>query len=450
MESNTLHRGRLIDHILLVVEDFEASKNFYTAVLSALEIPVITTANEYLLADELVLASRHSPEAAPQLIYKPNIRKAGTAAPAKRLGGTSKGGTTQLMETEVKTRRKIQLRMPGRRTATGKNVNWILMKRNKVLYLFILPAFLYFLIFAYVPMYGVQIAFKDFVANKGFLGSEWADPLFKHFITFFSSVNFWEILRNTIGLSLYYLAISFPMPILLALMINEVKNTRFKKAVQNITYMPYFVSTVVLVGMINLFFSYNGLANNIGALFGAEPQMFLMKDALFNDLYVWSGVWQATGYGAVIYIAALAGVSPDLHEAATIDGATRLQRIIHINLPAIMPTIVIMLIMAVGGIMNLSFEKVLLMQTDSNTAVSEVISTYVYKLGIQRAQYSLSAAVGLFNNIINLILLVTVNKVSRKISETSVVRRRLQWLLKRQEATRYSISSTISCLHACS
>ncbi|MFQ8833350.1 MAG: hypothetical protein ACLR7U_11110 [Ruthenibacterium lactatiformans] len=186
------------------------------------------------------------------------------------------------METEVKTRRKIQLRMPGRRTATGKNVNWILMKRNKVLYLFILPAFLYFLIFAYVPMYGVQIAFKDFVANKGFLGSEWADPLFKHFITFFSSVNFWEILRNTIGLSLYYLAISFPMPILLALMINEVKNTRFKKAVQNITYMPYFVSTVVLVGMINLFFSYNGLANNIGALFGAEPQMFLMKDALFN------------------------------------------------------------------------------------------------------------------------------------------------------------------------
>jgi len=141
---------------------------------------------------------------------------------------------------------------------------------------------------------------------------------------------------------------------------------------------------------------------------------------LFNDLYVWSGVWQATGYGAVIYIAALAGVSPDLHEAATIDGATRLQRIIHINLPAIMPTIVIMLIMAVGGIMNLSFEKVLLMQTDSNTAVSEVISTYVYKLGIQRAQYSLSAAVGLFNNIINLILLVTVNKVSRKISETSL------------------------------
>lgn len=315
---------------------------------------------------------------------------------------------------------KFQWKLPGRRTASGKNVNLILMKRNKVLYLFILPAFLYFLIFAYVPMYGVQIAFKDFVANQGFTGSAWANPIFKHFITFFSSVNFWQILGNTLKLSFYYLAISFPMPILLALMINEVKNTRFKKAVQNITYMPYFVSTVVLVGMVNLFFGYSGLANNIGAIFGAEPQLFLMKDSLFNDLYVWSGVWQSTGYGAVIYIAALAGVSPDLHEAATIDGANRLQRIIHINLPAIMPTVIIMLIMAVGGIMNLSFEKVLLMQTDSNTAVSEVISTYVYKLGIQKAQYSLSAAVGLFNNIINLVLLTIVNRVSRKVSETSL------------------------------
>ena len=324
------------------------------------------------------------------------------------------------METEVKTRRKIQLRMPGRRTATGKNASLLLIKRNKVLYLFILPAFLYFLIFSYVPMYGVQIAFKDFVASKGFSGSPWATPLLKHFYTFFSSVNFWGILGNTLKLSLYYIAASFPAAVILALMINEVKNVHFKKAVQNITYLPYFVSTVVLVGMINLFFSYNGLANNIGALFGAEPQMFLMKDSLFDDLYVWSGVWQATGYNAVVFIAALAGVSPDLHEAATIDGATRFQRIIHINIPAIMPTIIIMLIMTLGRVMNLSFEKVLLMQTDSNTAVSEVISTYVYKLGIQKAQYSLSTAVGLFNNAINLILLVAVNKISSKLSETSL------------------------------
>lgn len=311
-------------------------------------------------------------------------------------------------------------RRPGRYTATGKNRSWMLIRRNKVLYLFILPAFLYFFIFSYVPMYGVQIAFKDFVANKGFTGSPWAEPFFKHFLTFFSSVNFWNILRNTISLSLYYIATSFPAAVILALMINEVKNTKFKKAVQNITYMPYFISTVVLVGMIQLFFARSGLVNNIMGLFGAEPQLFLQKDALFDDLYVWSGVWQATGYNAVIFIAALAGVSPELHEAATIDGATRFQRILHVNIPAILPTIVVMLIMTLGGIMNLSFEKVLLMQTDGNLMVSEIVSTYVYKLGIQKAQFSLSTAVGLFNNAINLLLLVAVNKISRKISDTSL------------------------------
>lgn len=307
-----------------------------------------------------------------------------------------------------------------RKTSSGKSYILLMVKRNWALYLFILPAFLYFLIFAYVPMYGVQIAFKDFIASKGFLGSEWADPIFKHFITFFSSVNFASILKNTLGISLYYIAVSFPAGVILALMINEVKSTRFKKIVQNFTYIPYFVSTVVLVGMIQLFFSPSGMMNQIGAVFGLEKIMFLMKDSYFNDMYVWSGVWQSTGYGAIIYIAALAGVSQEHHEAATIDGATRMQRIIHVNLPAIMPTIVVMLIMTVGGIMNLSFEKVLLMQTEGNIGVSEVISTYVYKLGIQKAQYSLSSAVGLFNNVINLILLVTVNKISRKISDSSL------------------------------
>ncbi|NWL86156.1 sugar ABC transporter permease [Paenibacillus sp. 79R4] len=295
-----------------------------------------------------------------------------------------------------------------------------MVKRNKALYLFILPAFLYFFIFAYIPMYGVQIAFKDFIATKGFGGSPWADPLLKHFITFFSSVRFGEIFWNTIRISLYYLLISFPAPIILALMINEVRGTRFKKLVQNITYMPYFISTVVLVGMIDLFFSNSGLVNQLTGLFGLEPVLFLQKEALFDHMYVWSGVWQATGYGSVIYFAALAGVSPELHEAATIDGATRLQRVIHVNIPAIMPTIIIMLIISVGGIMNLSFEKVLLMQKDINIASSEVISTYVYKLGIQKAQYSLSSAVGLFNNLINLALLIMVNRIARKVGETSL------------------------------
>ncbi len=304
-----------------------------------------------------------------------------------------------------------------RRKRTG---TWLKIRRNWVLYLFILPAFLYFLIFSYVPMYGIQIAFKDFIATKGFVESPWADPLWKHFKTFFSSVYFSDVFKNTVGLSFYYIAASFPIPVILALMVNEVKNTRFKKLVQNFTYMPYFISTVVLVGMVQLFLARTGLFNQIGALFGAEPTLFLQKDGLFNDIYVWSGVWQVSGYSAVIYIAALTGVSPELHEAAIMDGATRLQRIRHVNLPAILPTIVTMLIMSVGGIMNLSFEKVLLMQTDSNLMVSEVISTYVYKLGIQKAQFSLSSAVGLFNNLINVTLLVLVNKISAKLSDTSL------------------------------
>nr|WP_308424699.1 ABC transporter permease subunit [Paenibacillus aceti] len=301
-----------------------------------------------------------------------------------------------------------------------KNYKWLMVKRNKALYLFILPAFLYFFIFAYIPMYGVQIAFKDFIATKGFGGSPWADPILKHFITFFSSVRFGEILWNTVRISLYYLLVSFPAPIILALMINEVRSTRFKRLVQNITYIPYFISTVVLVGMIDLFFSNSGLMNQLIGLFGLEPVLFLQKESLFDHMYVWSGVWQATGYGSVIYFAALAGVSPELHEAATIDGATRLQRVIHINIPAIMPTIIIMLIISVGGIMNVSFEKVLLMQKDINIASSEVISTYVYKLGLQKAQYSLSSAVGLFNNLINLALLIMVNRIARKVGETSL------------------------------
>lgn len=305
-----------------------------------------------------------------------------------------------------------------RKEKKQKHYKLMLIKRNWALYLFILPAFLYFLIFSYVPMYGVQIAFKDFIASEGILGSPWVG--FKHFELFFGSRWFLVTLKNTLCLSLYYLAISFPAPIILALMLNEVKNTKLKKIVQNATYLPHFISTVVLVGMISMFFSRSGIVNQIGAFLGMEPTIFLSKENLFNDIYVWSGVWQDIGWGSIIYFAALSGVSSELHEAAIVDGATRLQRIRHVNLPAIMPTIVIMLIMSIGTIMNLSFEKVLLMQNPQNLGASEVISTYVYKLGIQQAKYSMSSAVGLFNNVINLILLVTVNKISRKVSDTSL------------------------------
>lgn len=299
-----------------------------------------------------------------------------------------------------------------------KNYKLMLMKRNWSLYLFILPAFLYFLIFSYIPMYGVQIAFKDFVATEGILGSPWAG--FKHFELFFSSRWFLVTFKNTLSLSLYYLAISFPVPIILALMLNEVKSTKFKKLVQNATYLPHFISTVVLVGMVSMFFSRSGIVNQIGALFGMDPTIFLSKENWFNDIYVWSGVWQDIGWASIIYFAALSGVSSELHEAATMDGASKLQRIRNVNLPAIMPTIVIMLIMSIGTIMNISFEKVLLMQNPQNLGASEVISTYVYKLGIQQAKYSMSSAVGLFNNLINLVLLFAVNKIARKISDTSL------------------------------
>lgn len=311
---------------------------------------------------------------------------------------------------------------PSKKELKKKNRHhkFLMVKRNKVLYFFILPAFLYFLIFAYVPMYGVQIAFKDFIETEGFMASPWANPLLKHFTSFLSSPRFMKYLSNTLILSFYNLALTFPAPIILALMINEVRNNKFKKAVQNITYAPYFISMVVLVGMINLFFSGNGVVNNFLGVFGKEPVYFMQQNSLFRHFFVGSEIWQKTGYGSVVYFAALAAVPLELHEAATIDGASRFQRIIHINLPTIAPTIVVMLILAVGGIMNLSFEKVILMQTDANKSVSEIISTYVYNIGIQKAQYSLASAVGLFNNFINLILLVSVNKISKKINDTAL------------------------------
>ena len=293
------------------------------------------------------------------------------------------------------------------------------LKKYWTYYLLLLPAIAYVAIFNYGPLYGVQIAFKDYRGALGILGSRWVG--LKHFLNFFESYNFWMLIENTFTLSLYSLAVGFPIPILLALMLNEIRQARLKKAVQTILYAPHFISTVVMVGILVTMLSPSiGVVNTLRARLGLERIYFMTQPSSFRHLYVWSGVWQGMGWSAVIYLSALSAVDPELHEAARIDGASRLMRIRHINIPAIMPTIVIMLIMTLGGVMNLSFEKILLMQTDSNTAVSEVISTYVYKLGIQKAQYSLSTAVSLFNNIINLVLLVAVNKISKKLSETSL------------------------------
>lgn len=292
-------------------------------------------------------------------------------------------------------------------------------RKNWDLYLLISPVIAYFIIFDYIPMYGVQIAFKNFVAAKGIWGSSWTG--FDHFVRFFDSYYFWRLIKNTLGISLYELAIGFPIPLLLALLINEVGNGRFKRIVQTVTYAPHFLSTVVMVGLIMMFLSPQyGIVNHMIAFFGGTPISFMTEPKWFKTIYVFSGVWQGMGWSSIIYLAALAGIDPSLHEAARVDGASRLRRMWHINLPGIMPTVVILLILNVGRIMGVGFEKIYLMQNNLNIESSDVISTYVYTRGIVGAQYSFSAAVGLFNSVINLVLLVLVNKIAKKVNETSL------------------------------
>ena len=297
-----------------------------------------------------------------------------------------------------------------------RNKTLILMKRNWILYLFLVPAVVYIAVFMYAPMYGLVIAFKDFSASKGIMGSPWVGT--KWFSTFFNAPRFWQILKNTLALSVYSLVVGFPLPVILALIINGIGNTRAKKFTQTVTYMPYFISTVVLVGMMSVLFSpRSGIVNTLLSYLGGSGDTFFMGESkFFRHMYVWSGVWQSTGWNSIIYIAALTGVSQELHEAAKIDGANKLQRILNVDLPAIMPTMVILLIMNCGSILSVGYEKVYLLQNDLNTPVSEVISTYIYKMGLQQQRFSYSTAIGLFNNVVNFIILITVNRVSKKIN----------------------------------
>ena len=282
--------------------------------------------------------------------------------------------------------------------------------------------FIYILIFAYVPMYGVIIAFKRYNPNLGILGSPWAGTYY--FERFFNSPWFARTLLNTLRISIYGLAAGFPMPIILALCLNVMTAPKFKKTVQMVTYLPHFISTVVLVGMLTSL-----LSSRIGFLgklmyniSGGAIDNIMGSAKAFPHIYVWSGVWQGTGWGTIIYLSALAGVSSDQTEAAIIDGTTRLQRVWYIDLPAIVPTIIILLIMSVGSILSVGFEKVLLLQNDLNLETSEIISTYSYKMGllVGSGDFSFGSAIGLFNSVINLILLVTVNMISRRVSETSL------------------------------
>ena len=305
------------------------------------------------------------------------------------------------------------------------NIRGSAFKRNFIrdwrLHVFMLLPLVYLLVFRYYPMFGVQIAFKDFIAAKGIWSSTWVG--FKHFQTFFSSYQFGRVVSNTIILSIYELIAGFPLALFFALILNTVRNQRFKKIVQTITYIPHFISTVVLVGMMITFFSpvvgaYGFFSQMLGH---GYPQAVMGVTGTFRHFFIWSGIWQSLGWRTIIYIAALSNVNPELYEAAEIDGASRWKRVIHIDFPCVLPTAAILLILNFGGIMSVGLDKVLLMQTPLNLVESEVISTYVYKVGLQSGgNFSYATAIGLFNSIINLVLLLAVNRVSRKMSSGEI------------------------------
>ncbi|CYY43533.1 sugar ABC transporter permease [Streptococcus suis] len=288
------------------------------------------------------------------------------------------------------------------------------IKQQKLLLLMLLPGLVLTFIFRYIPMYGVLIAFKDYNPLKGVLGSEWIG--FEEFTKFLSSPNFGTLLANTLKLSVYGLLLGFLLPIILAIMLNQLLSDKAKKWIQLVLYAPNFISVVVIVGMIFLFFSVGGPVNSILGMFGIEAN-FLTDPDFFRPLYILSGIWQGMGWASTLYTATLINVDPALIEAAKLDGANIFQRIWHIDLPALKPVMVIQFILAAGGIMNVGYEKAFLMQTSLNLTSSEIISTYVYKIGLVSGDYSYSTAVGLFNALINIILLIAVNKIVKRIND---------------------------------
>lgn len=300
-------------------------------------------------------------------------------------------------------------------------VFWRKFLRSWQLYVLLSLPLLWLLIFQYYPMYGAQIAFRNFLPGDSIWQADWVG--IKNFERFFTSNMFERLLKNTVSLSLYSLAVGFPIPILFALSLNQLRNGFFKQTVQMVSYAPYFISTVVMVGMLLQFMDLrHGPINLMIQALGGEAVHFMGQAKMFQSIYVWSGVWQYTGFNTVIYLAALSTIDPALHEAAVVDGANRLQRIWNIDLPGIMPTAITLLILNMGQVINVGFEKVFLMQNPLNTSVSEVISTYVYKVGLIGGitNYSYAAAIGVFNSVIGLILLVVANQLSKKFTETSL------------------------------
>ena len=296
---------------------------------------------------------------------------------------------------------------------------WRDLKTNHTLYLYLLPAVVITLLFHYLPMYGIQIAFRDFRPVRGITGSTWVG--LKHFLRFFKSYQFESLIRNTLSISLMSLFLAFPFPIFLALMISQIRNKRLQRITQTITYMPHFISTVVMASIIIMYLSpNNGLYGHLVRAFGGTPENLIAKANAFSPIYVITDIWQHSGWDAIIYISALSAVDTQLYDAAMVDGASKFKRIIYIDLPSIAPTIVILFILRAGSLMSVGFEKVFLLQNSLNITKSEVISTYVYKIGLEQSQYSYSSAIDVFNIVINFALLLTVNTVARRVGETSL------------------------------
>jgi putative aldouronate transport system permease protein len=290
--------------------------------------------------------------------------------------------------------------------------------RNKYIYLMLVPVVSYYLVFYYGPMYGAQIAFRDFEPALGIAKSTWVG--LENFKDFFTGPYFRRLLGNTVSINILDLALGFPAPILLALAINEIRATYFKRAVQTVSYLPHFISLVVVVGMLIDFLSTDGVINTVLAQFGVAPVAWLRKPQYFQMIYVLSGVWQSIGWGSIIYLAAITNIDPTLYEAAQVDGAGRFRQILNITLPGMAPTIIILLILRLGQMMTVGYEKIILMYNPLTYSSADVISTYVYRVGILQANYSFSAAAGLFNSIINFTLLVLANQISKRFSETSL------------------------------
>jgi len=291
-------------------------------------------------------------------------------------------------------------------------------KKNKILYLMVSPVVLFYILFHYMPMYGALMAFQNFRPNLGVWGSEWVG--FEHFIRFFQGPFFWRLMRNTFVINIQLLVFGFPAPIILAILLNEMRNKYFKRTVQTITYMPFFLSTMVVVGIIFDFTISTGVINDIIVFFGGSRRNLMAAPNMFRPIYVTSIIWQTIGWNSIVFLAALAGIDAEQHEAAMIDGAGRFRRIWNVTLPGILPTIVIMLILRMGSMMSVGFEQIILMYSPATYETADVISTYVYRVGLLQGNFSFATAINLFNTLMNFVLIIGANAISRRVNETSL------------------------------